>query len=653
MYCIMQSTNREELFIILFMNKSSVFIRLSNYAQQAKKYFFAHKIRSVFAIFLVFIAGYWVYQKAFASDTETRYVLSTVSKSTIIVSVSGSGQVSPSNQVDIHPKASGQITSVRIKNGQTVSAGDVIAYIDSTDAMASVRDAQDSLKSAQLSLQKVQKPADQLTLTQAQNAVDKARESKATAENDLAKAYSNAVTDITATFLDLPDLMTNYKDTVIGSSSNHNSQWNIDYYRNAVQTFDNNAITYRDNTYETYKTAKARYDGALGKWQSITSASSQADIEAALSDTYDMTQTISTGLNTTNAFIRFYSDTLKNRDQTPVASASTALTSLNTYITTTNQHTSELLTDINAIRTAKNAIASANRSITESEQSLQKTKDGTDTLDIQSAQLTVNQRQNALLTAQNNLADYVIRAPFDGTIANLNLNVGDEVSSGTTVATEITSQDLAVLSVNEVDAAKIESGQKATLTFDAIDDLTLTGVVTNVNPIGTVSSGVVSYEVQIAFDAQDSRVKAGMTVNASIITNLKQDALVVPSSAVKSQNGTSYVLVFDTPPENEDSASSSAQGVTSDTAPRQQVVETGLTNDTDTEITSGLKEGDTFVTRTINTTTTSSSGSSFSLFGGPGTRSSSNSSSRSSNGSSGSTRATSNTNGAGGPPPGM
>ena len=70
--------------------------------------------------------------------------------------------------------------------------------------------------------------------------------------------------------------------------------------------------------------------------------------------------------------------------------------------------------------------------------------------------------------------------------------------------------------MNEVDAAKISVGNKTTLTFDATEDLTLTGKVAQIDTIGTVEQGVVSYKVKIAFDTQDERIKPGMTANASI-----------------------------------------------------------------------------------------------------------------------------------------
>lgn len=133
--------------------------------------------------------------------------------------------------------------------------------------------------------------------------------------------------------------------------------------------------------------------------------------------------------------------------------------------------------------------------------------------------------------------------------------------------------------------------------------------------MGTVSQGVVSYTIKITFDTQDSRIKSGMTINASIQTAVHPDVLYVPSGAVKTSNGTSYVLSFETPLVD----TSTTLGVVSKITPIQIPVQIGISDDTNIEIISGLTEGEQVVSRTTTssavtkTTTTAPS-----LFGGGG-----------------------------------
>ena len=139
-----------------------------------------------------------------------------------------------------------------------------------------------------------------------------------------------------------------------------------------------------------------------------------------------------------------------------------------------------------------------------------------------------------------------------------------------------------------------------TLAFDAVSDLSVTGEVAEFDTLGTVSQGVVTYNVKIIFDTQDDRVKPGMSVSAAIINDVKQNVLIVPNSAIKQQGGLSYVETVDQ--SLGASGVGQASGITLGTASRQTQVEVGTSNDTSSEVTSGLKEGAIVVTRTITAT---------------------------------------------------
>ncbi len=95
-----------------------------------------------------------------------------------------------------------------------------------------------------------------------------------------------------------------------------------------------------------------------------------------------------------------------------------------------------------------------------------------------------------------------------------------------------------------------------------------------------------------------------MSVSASIITEIKQDVLLVSNSSVKSSNGTNYVEMLENAAAlNNLSASVSNAGISSSTPPKQQAIEIGLSNDSMTEVASGLKEGDQVIVRTITPST--------------------------------------------------
>ncbi|OGG50367.1 hypothetical protein A2704_05490 [Candidatus Kaiserbacteria bacterium RIFCSPHIGHO2_01_FULL_54_36b] len=560
----------------------------------------AHKIMSAIIVFAVLGGGYWTYNTFASSDGETRYVLGTVERGTVIAAVSASGQVSASNQLDIQAKASGEITSINVSPGQKVVAGALIAALDPTDAQKTVRDAQANLESAQLSLEKLQKPADSLSLTQAQNTLSKAQESKQNAEDDLEQSYDDGFNDISNAFLDLPAVMTGLEDVLYGDDTSQN-QDNLNFYTDAIKATNNATLRFKADVEAKYTAARTAYDRNFNDYKAASRFSDVAVIEGLINQTYDTTKKIADAVKSANDLIQLYQDEFTKRNLTPSPLSTTHIAALGAYTGTTNSHLSSLLSAKNTIKTSKDTIVNSDRTITENTGSLEKLKAGADDIDLRSSQLSVTKAQNALRDAQNNLDDYYVRAPFAGTIAAVNIKKFDSAGSGTAIATLVTSQKIAELSLNEVDAAKVSIGDKATLTFDAIEGLTLTGAVAEVSTIGAVTQGVVSYTVKIGFDSQDERIKSGMTANASIQTDVRQDVLAVPSSAVKTQNGVSYVQVFN-PPLSE---TGGAQGVVSNSAPRQVEVTVGISDDTKVEILSGIEEGQQIVTRTISGTATS------------------------------------------------
>jgi len=119
-----------------------------------------------------------------------------------------------------------------------------------------------------------------------------------------------------------------------------------------------------------------------------------------------------------------------------------------------------------------------------------------------------------LAAAQSVLANYVVTAPFDATVMEMNLSAGDMVSPGgyalklaDTSAWYVKTSDL-----TELEVVKLSVGQPVTVVPDALGDLTLTGKVTGISQASTMQGGDVLYEVRIRLDSADPRLMWGMTV---------------------------------------------------------------------------------------------------------------------------------------------
>jgi len=154
----------------------------------------------------------------------------------------------------------------------------------------------------------------------------------------------------------------------------------------------------------------------------------------------------------------------------------------------------------------------------------------------------------------------------------------------------------------------VKEGQSATLTFDALPGVTLKGRVTEVGLLGQTSQGVVSYPVKISIEPSPDleKVKASMTVDANIVVEEKTDVLTIPLTALKTRNEKSFVEVPDeadlTLFKSQTSTNQrqrSQKTVTLEFPPKEKFVQTGISDEENIEIISGLNEGDYIIVRTI------------------------------------------------------
>ncbi|WP_242225157.1 efflux RND transporter periplasmic adaptor subunit [Bacillus cereus group sp. BfR-BA-01380] len=174
-----------------------------------------------------------------------------------------------------------------------------------------------------------------------------------------------------------------------------------------------------------------------------------------------------------------------------------------------------------------------------------------------------------------------IVAPADGTITSISVQAGDHAAAGKAVAHITNYSDLqTVIQVDELDIPKVQVGQSVTLKVNSFPDTSYTGKVTDVAKEGTVSNGVSSFNVTIHID-DPKDLKIGMTTEASILTDSKDNVLYVPVEAVHTRGDQKFVLV--------QSSAASSNGKTN---MQRKVVKTGIHNEDSVEITEGLQEGE-------------------------------------------------------------
>ncbi len=206
---------------------------------------------------------------------------------------------------------------------------------------------------------------------------------------------------------------------------------------------------------------------------------------------------------------------------------------------------------------------------------------------VESARISLSNASTSLENAQDSLEDYTITAPISGTVVTKNAKAGDNIEGGSD-STLCVIYDMSylemTLNIDELDISEVAVGQEVQITADAAEGQVYTGVVTNVSIAGTTSGGITTYPVTIRIDETDG-LRPGMNVDAEILLDSAQGVLAVPSAAVN--RGDTVLITADSP---------SAANALNQEAPEGYVyvsVEPGISDESYTEIISGLQEGDT------------------------------------------------------------
>jgi RND family efflux transporter MFP subunit len=200
---------------------------------------------------------------------------------------------------------------------------------------------------------------------------------------------------------------------------------------------------------------------------------------------------------------------------------------------------------------------------------------------LQQYNLALQNAQIAVYTAKRNIMNTVIIAPSDGTVVSVDLKKSSvlsaqDYSSKTAVKLVDTSSIRFEGLVDEIDIMKVQKGQKASITIDAIPNKVLTGTVKFISPFGTQSGSVIKFAVTIQLDPTDVELRGGLSATADIDVYSAKNVLLVPVSVIVTTPSGSMVAVI-----NEATGQSEYRPVT-----------LGKQNFQFAEVLSGLKEGD-------------------------------------------------------------
>jgi HlyD family secretion protein len=244
---------------------------------------------------------------------------------------------------------------------------------------------------------------------------------------------------------------------------------------------------------------------------------------------------------------------------------------------------------------AKNLVDEDSFEVLESELALAK-------VDLRSLQESLLQARAALDQAEELLSKTRIRSPIDGVVIQLDLKVGETVIAGTTNIPGSTmmviadpSETLTEVQVDEADIAQVREGQAADIFAAAYPDTPLSGTIQSIASVARQTPGQasLSFLVKSLLDEQDElTILPGMSVLADIYTQSSEETLAVPVQAV--------LFDEDASTGNEDNNVEGKEEqahvfLMQDGKAVRRDVEVGISSDSDQEVISGLKEGDTII----------------------------------------------------------
>jgi len=523
------------------------------------------------AAILVVIVG-WVTVSKIRTAQANKPTIETakVERGTVASSISASGVLQPLTTVDVKSNAGGQVEVLAVDVGTIVEPGQLIAKIDPSDSRTAFNQAEADLSAANA---RMSQSKESLTLQKEQNVqqLQQATQAYEAAKARLAQAEAQAKVQPTLTKAAIRQADANYRSaqqslrqlkeagvpqgTAQAKSAYDSAMAAMDNAKRNLDRqqglFDKGFISagQLDSAKLSYDTAKANADSAKERYDTVAQ-----DYDAQLQSAQARLDQAEAALD--NAKANAIQDDLRKQD---VAASRAALSQAATSLASAKSSAHQI-----PIRAA----------------------------DIRSSQASIVRSQAAVDNAKTQLNYTTITAPRAGVILQKYVEVGSIIQSGrssvagTGSGTSIVqlgdlSRMFVLASVDETDIASVEPGQSVDITLDAYPDELFEGVVTRIDPQTVSQQNVTVVPVTVEITDPDARLKPGMNATCSFVIDREENVLIVPTEAVQDQDGKYSVTVIKGGKQTE------------------RRVEVGLTGDQNTEIVSGLKEGDMVVTSVI------------------------------------------------------
>lgn len=472
-------------------------------------------------------------------DEVQSYIEASAERQDIRKTLSATGTIQPANQYDVTSSVQGDVLSCTFEEGDTVEKGDTLYEIDKTEAQNQIEQAKLQLEQSRNSYNQTAESLNDLTVT-SKKAGMVTELYVAVGDQIQAGAKIADVRDSSSMELKVPFNAADVSKFGVGAAATVTMDSSFETLSGTVTAIDAQETVLDGYQIVKYVTIRVSNPGGLSTSSAATATINGVACNQGASFTYLSESTITAEAAGTVAGL-----SVSEGSRVSVGTVVARLSSTQTENQVTN------------------------------------------------SRLSLEQQQLSYQNTVDKLEDYTITAPIDGTIITKNIKVGDTLDATNGQTTLAVIYDLSYLtfdiSLDELDVNEVAVGQTVNITCDSLgDDNAFEGTVTKVSVAGTTQNGVTTYPVTVRIDDAPDGLLPGMNVDATIVVEESKDALSVPVAAVQRGN---TVYVKDASAKNTDNTM--VGGTVLPDGWRAVEVETGLSDDTSIEITSGLSEGDT------------------------------------------------------------
>ncbi len=497
-------------------------------------------------VLIVLVGGGWMYirQKAAAKAKESAIGRTTkVGRGDVTIKVTETGTLEPVSQVDVKSRVAGRLQRIFVKEGQPIRAGDPIAIVDPTEVTRQVEGVKAQLAASQASLAQAEQNY-HLSVQQTRLAISRATVALRQAES----GYKDAE-------IGLAQARSQYKQTAAPNRSQDISSAQFAVARSEAQLADT-------------KRTLTRQQSLVDKGFVAQSAADSAGVQVTFAEK---------DLQTQRERLALLKEGPRRED---IATSKIGIEAAR----------SRLVGQQAAVDAARVALETerANAALA-----------GLRLRDVDRSRADVRQIENQLAQQSVQLSETRIVAPISGEITGKYQEEGELIASATAGfaqgAAVVSIADLSKMQVrvniNEVDVARVKVGQPVEISVDSVPGKRYVGRVSAIAAAAIGKSlkrdaasagqtsgtgGVVRFEVKVTVDNVDRRLRPGMTAVVDIILERHKNVLTLPAEAIKPNDSVSLVA-----------------GVGKDRKTGDRKITTGLKNDAEVEITTGVSEGDT------------------------------------------------------------